>query len=389
MRSLAWVGLVAALLHLVAFRDDPTGTLQGIDWKRKRGHTDHVAHVGETRAFPLLGLEMWKVPAEKLFRRLTPEEIAKLPGDVQAHTRIFAKDTHFVPSYPPDRPLVMNFAHVPRVYPPGVFLFGAVPAFLYHHGLISFGASNRVFLATLALAWFGAVLAWCSSWRTESPSFVEQLLTAVIAGYSWYWAMEGFYDVGAVALASLGLDAARRQRHGSACLLSGLAVITHPRLLLLVPLFLAVFWSAARAFRSLDRRAQAAALGGAVLFAGGLAYALIIQGVVSLHAQVQPLNPTRPTGQWLFVVYATTLVVLVVLLLRQRSRLEAVVVAFAGLAFSTQRYLAPWYWLPILPWIAAPPLLANGATKALTRTALGARVLVLVLFFVASNIQRW
>jgi hypothetical protein len=383
------LGLLAALLHLVAFRSDPTGTLQGIDWKRQRGHTDHVAHVGEARAFALLGLEMWKVPAEKLFRRLTPEEIAALPADVQAHTRVFPKDTHFVPSYPPDRPLVMNFAHVPRVYPPGVFLFGAAPALLYHHGLISFAASNRVFLAILALTWFAAVLAWSSSWRSVSPSIAQQLLTAVVAGYSWYWAMEGFYDVGAVAIASLGFDAARRQRYGIACCLSGLAVITHPRLLLLAPLFFAVFWFTAQAWRTLDLRAKLTAVSGAALFTGALAYAAVIQGVVSLHARAQPLNPARPSGQLLFVLYATSLLVLVGLLLRQRSRLDAAVVAFAGLAFSTQRYLAPWYWLPILPWTAAPPLGPAGLTPALSKTSLIARVVVLVLFFVASNIQRW
>lgn len=389
VRWLAYLGLLAAFVHLVGFRSDPTGTLDGIDGKRRRGHTDHVAHVGEARAFATFGPVMWQVPAEKLFRRLTPEEIAALPADVQAHTRIFPKDTHFVPGYPPDRPLVMNFAHVPRVYPPGVFLFGGPPALLYHYGLISFGASNRVFIGILAVCWFAAVLAWTSSWRTLPPSIVRQLLTAVIAGYSWYWTMEGFYDVGAVALAAVGLEAARRERFGLACLACGLSVMVHPRLLMLAPLLAVVFSFAARARRRLTSGEKLATLGGALLFAGGLAYALIIQRVVSLHALAQPPSPVRPGAHPLFFVYALMLATCVVLLARQRSWLDAVVVAFGALAFSSQRYLAPWYWLPVLPWAMAPALAEHGALRSLTKTAAVTRVLLVAVFFVASNILRW
>ncbi|HEY3500916.1 MAG TPA: glycosyltransferase family 87 protein [Polyangiaceae bacterium] len=389
VRLLAYAGLFAAFVHLLCFRADPTGTFDGIDWQRRRGHTDHVAHVGEARAFGTFGLTIWKVPAEQLFRRLTPEEIAALPPDVQAHTRIFPKDTHFVPGYAPDRPLVMNFAHVPRVYPPGVFLFGAPPALLYHYGLISFGASNRVFLGLLALSWFALVIAWTSSWRSSPPSIVRQLLTAVIAGYSWYWTMEGFYDVGAVAFAAVGLEAARRERFGLACLLCGLTVIVHPRLLMLAPLFGAVFWFAGRAWPRLDVPQKIAGVTGALLFAGGLAYALIIQNVVSLHALAQPLSPARPGAQPFFLIYAATLVTLVSLLLRRRSWLDAAVVTFGALAFSSQRYLAPWYWLPMLPWAMAPALREHGRLEPLSRTAAAARVLVVALLFVASNVQRW
>lgn len=143
VRTLGFAGLVVACVHLTCFRSDPTGTLAGIDSAHNRGHTDHVAHIGETRIFPRLGLELWQTPAVTLFRRLTPDEIARLPADVKAHTLAFPKDMHFVPGYPADRPLVMNFAHVPRCYPPGVFLLGAPSALLYHYGLTSFGASNR------------------------------------------------------------------------------------------------------------------------------------------------------------------------------------------------------------------------------------------------------
>src|SRR5262249_11001987 len=151
-----------------------------------------------------IGAEMWRTPAAELFRRLTPAELAALPADVQAHTRVFPNDTHFVPGYAPDRPLVMNFAHVPRTYPPPVFLPGAPSALLSHSGLIWFGASTRLFLALLVGSWSALRLAWTAPWAVAKPSLLRQVLTAAALGYTWYWAMEGFYDVCAVALTAVG-----------------------------------------------------------------------------------------------------------------------------------------------------------------------------------------
>jgi len=391
VRALGLCGLLVALLHLTCFRADPTGTLAGIDWTRHRGHTDHVAHVGETRLFARLGLEMWRTPAADLFRRLTPAELAALPADVRAHTRIFPEDTHFVPGYPADRPLVMNFAHVPRTYPPPVFLLGAPSAFLYHHGLISFGASNRLFLALLLVSWFGLVVASTAPWTLAPPSLPRQILTAVALGYTWYWAMEGFYDVCAVALAAVGLEAARRRQHGFACLAVGLAVFLHPRLFMLGPLYLVVFWWAARAFRDLTPRARLEVVGGAVLVACGLVFCVLIQRVAGLHSLRQPPNPVRlGGGPWFSVVaYATVLLTLAWLLLRQGSRIDAAVVLFGGLAFGTQRYLAPWYWLPMLPWALAPAPSSERIPALMGKTAAVARVAMVGALFLASNAPRW
>lgn len=390
VRGVGYLGLLAALIHLTSVRRaDPTGTLAGIDFARNRGHTDHVAHVGETRIFPRVGLDLWRIPAEKLFRRLTPAELEHLPLDVQTHTRVFPDDTHAVPGFAADRPLVMNYAHIPRCYPPGVFLLGAPSALLYHFGLISFSASNRLFITLLIFGWFAAVFAWTASWSDIQPTVLRQCLTVFIAGYAWYWAMEGFYDVFAVGVASLGVEALRKQRSASACFYFGLAVVIHSRLLMLGPLCAFAFLSAAQSFRTLTASGRVLSVLGAVLFGIGLLFALLIQQTLVLHAAAQVISVVHPGGQWFILAgYTAILIALAALLYSRGSRLDALIVLFAGVAFSSQRYLKPWYWLSILPWamvsVQAPD------PRRFTMPALGniARVLVLALFYFACIASR-
>jgi hypothetical protein len=285
----------------------------------------------------------------------------------------------------------MNFAHVPRTYPPPVFLLGAPSALLYHYGLISFGASNRLFLAVLVLFWFVSVRAWTALWALSRPSALRQILTAVGVAYTWYWAMEGFYDVCALALAAVGFEAARRRQHGGACLAVGLAVFMHPRLFMLGPLVAVTLFWAGRASRTLELRSRIAVLLGALFVAAGLVFSALIQGTASLHALVQPPNPVRlGGGPWLVVIgYAVALGTLAWLSFKQGSRIDAAVVLFGGLAFASQRYLAPWYWLPMLPWALAPAPSERVVPLPMSKLAAVARVGVVGMFFLASNAPRW
>jgi len=84
--------------------------------------------------------------------------------------------------------------------------------------------------------------------------------------------------------------------------------------------------------------------------------------------------------------FFATLVVLAVLLAREGSWVDAAVVVFGGLAFSAQRYLAPWYWLPMLPWALGP---ARSPSGAMSKTAALARVIMVAMFHLASIASRW
>jgi hypothetical protein len=378
----AIAGLVVALAFLFGSWQDPTGTLSG-------GHTDHIAHVGETRMFPRVGPKMWRVPAADLFRRLTPAEIARLPPDVRRHTEWLPNDTHWVPGYAPDRPLVLNYSKLPRCYPPGVFLVGAPSALLYHYGLISFGASNRLFIALLAFGWYVAVRTWTLAWKTSPPSRLRQLGTAVVAVYVWYWMIEGFYDVFAVGVASLGVHALLTRKPASGVLSLGMAGLIHARLIALGPIGALAAWDALRGRRRLSRGEWLAFGVGALAAAGALAFAVWIQPTLALHAAWSSglKNVTHPgarTGNGPVIAYAAITLGFVWQLWREGSRRDAVILALCCVAFSTQRYLTPWYWLLILPWSMMPSL--DGKE---TRTTGWARATMTFVFYLASLASKW
>ena len=387
VRAFGAVGAVLAALFLLVFRREPTGTIAG-------DYDDHVAHVGETRVVGTVGLDLWRIPAMRLFRPLTLEEIDRLPADVKAHALLHRPDVQLVPTFPSDRPLVINYPHLPRCYPPGVFLASAPSALLYHFGLLSFGDSNRSYLALLVVAWLLALRAWTSSWKDSPPSLGRQIATAGAAAYAWYWAMNGFYDLWAVALASAGLAAIRKRQLGAGALMLGASAFIHPRMLILSPLFVLVALDTARQWRRLGRAEQLACVGGAALLASAYAFAIAIQGTVRLHAlSHQTANVVRPGGgSWaIAAAYGAFMVWLATALWRKNERWDAVLVLFAAAAFSSQRYLCPWYWLPILPWALLPSLRARDGAAPARLSAIGAfaRVAVTVVLYVASNIERW
>jgi hypothetical protein len=384
IRMAASLAFLGSLLFLVKGRIEPTGTLTG-------GHTDHIAHIGETRVFPSIGLSLWSAPAERLFRRLRPDEIAVLPADVQAHTLNNPANTHVVPGYPASRPLVMNFAHLPRCYPPGVFLVSAPSALLYHFGLVSFGAANRLFLAILMIAWLAAVAAWTSAWRELAPSSARKVATVAAAAYLWYWSIEGFYDVCAIALASLAIEAARRRSLGISCLLWGLAMTIHSRLLALSPLCLFAFVDTARSFRLLARKERIAAALAICLVTGAFAFAFLIRHTVRLHAASQPelRNILRPgSGPVLIVfLYAVLVAGLGISLYRAKEKRDAFVLVFLAAAFAAQPYLTPWYWMLALPW--AMVTYAEQNPSAGYRIRAVARVAITGIFYIASLAAKW
>lgn len=318
-RAFGAAGVALAALFLLAFRSEPTGTIAG-------DYDDHVAHIGETRVVSLVGMNLWRVPAMRLFRPLTLEEVDRLPADVKTHALLHRPDMQFVSTFPSDRPLVINYPHLPRCYPPGVFLASAPSALLYHYGFLSFGNANRSYLALLVLAWLLALHAWTSSWKESPPSLARQIATAGVAAYAWYWAMNGFYDIWAIALTSAGFAAIRRRRMGAGVLMLGLAAFLHPRILLLSPLFVVVALDTARQWRRLGAAEQMTCAVGTALLGSAYAFAIAIQDTVRLHAlSHQTANVVRPGGgSWpMAIAYGLFMAWLALVLWRKQERWDA------------------------------------------------------------------
>jgi hypothetical protein len=378
----ALAGLAIALGFLFGVWLEPTGTISG-------DYTDHIAHVGETRIFPRVGPKMWRVAAADLFRHLTPAEVTRLPSDIRSYTERLPNDTHWVPGYTPDRPLVLNYSKLPRCYPPGVFLVGAPSALLYHYGLISFGASNRLFIAILALAWYVAVRAWTASWRSAPPSPLRQLATATAAVFMWYWTMNGFFDVFAVAVASLGVYALRAQKPAYCVLSFGCAGLVHSRLLALGSIGALSAWDALRTRRRLSVGEWSAIGVGMAAGAGALAFSVWIQPTLALHAAwwsgvVNVTHPGDRSGIGFFLAYAAVVLGLTYWLWREGSQRDALVLSLCCVAFSTQRYLRPWYWLLVLPWSMMPKLDTTD-----TPANEWSRAAITLVFFGASLASNW
>jgi hypothetical protein len=324
-----------------------------------------------------------------MFRALRSDEIAGLPADVRAYSQRDPPDARYVPGYAPDRPLITNFTFLPRCYPPGMFLVAAPSALLYHYGLVSFSASNRLFLGILAIAWFVSVIAWTASWADARPSWFRQLATAFLAGYMWYWTMEGFYDIVAIACGSVGVELLRRQKPAYASLAWGLAVFIHVRLLALLPIAVIAMIATVRTWNAQTAKQRAALAVGMALTLGALTFAALIQPIVRLHATAQPglLNVLRfgSSPIYIAIVYAVGLMVLVALLWREGNRQDAAIALFCGLAFGTQRYLTPWYWMLVVPWALGPSV--NQAKS----TPVGgvARTYLTVAFLFAAIASKW
>jgi hypothetical protein len=379
MRGGCVVLLVLALLRLIAFQQEPTGSISG-------DYTDHISHIGETRAVFRVGLDLWRKAPASMFRKLTPEERMALPADIRAFAELSPNDVMMVPGFLPSAPLVINYSHLPRCYPPGVFLVSAPSALLYHFGLVSFAVANRIYLALLALLWLGTMFLVTSVWRDESPTPARILLTLLGAVYMLYWAQEGLYDTAAVASAVLGIHLQRQRRFGFAALSWGLAVLVHSRLLGLLPLCALSMVQGLQAWKSAKWSERIALVCGLSLFVTALGFAGVIQSIVRLHASnaswLRNILRPEPGNFVIQALYAALLLGLLIWLLRVKSYLDASTVLVVGVAFAVQRYLGPWYWLLVVPWAISGT--ASGRrmlrAEAIARASLAVSFVVACLF---------
>jgi hypothetical protein len=358
-----------AMIYLCAFQTAPTGTLD--PW-----YSDPHGHIAETRIFPRIGRALWTTPVVTLFPTLTPAEIAALPADLRACVAdglVFA-----VPGFPADRPLAITWSQNPRTYPPGVFVIAAPSAVLYHWGLISFSASNRLFIAILLAAWLATVWTVTASWREHPPSPVRIALSAVGAGFLLYWGLEGMYDVTAIALGAVAFECARREKFGMSCLAFGAATIVHARLLALSPIFAFAFLGALRSWRSSTTIERLALGTGTALFGATLAFAAWIQPALKQLTNVDSYtNIYRPTvGPPLVVLgFACTIAALAAYAWRKNERWDAAMLLFCMCAFASTRYLAAWHWLLVLPWALGPAFAQVRSARAVGLVRLAAAVL--------------
>jgi hypothetical protein len=337
----------------------PWGDLKGTTY------TDHFSHMNAARVFPRVGIEIWRRSVDRLFRSLTPAELASMPKDIQAGGS-FSGGVFHVPGWPMGKPLVTSWSNIPRNYPPGDMLLVAPIAILYHYTDLSFTTANRLLLmlflvyAHVALFLFFKLL---PDFVPDNSSLVsvQAITAAVVYMEVIHWTLEGFYD--AAALAPLVLCGWYiRQRKGLPAIAAFcLAAFIHFRAFFLAPLpvYALILIIRERQWRSWSVRqwfilAMAGALGSVSI---GVFY--ILWPSLRRLPIDNPINLLNNPA-WLTWILLPIFLSFACLVARQLLRLQAwldfAVFVWMAIMMLSLHEAYPWHTiLALMPWLCSPP----------------------------------
>ena len=346
-------------------------------------YTDHFSHMNAARAFPRVGLDIWRKPAVELTRPPTPQEEAQWPSDVHPGGR-WKGGTYVLEGWPVTKPWVTSWAFIPRLYPPGDMLLVAPVALAYHFTSLSMTSANRWLFALLLLyAHLGIFLIFESLFREparSSPLLWISGLTVCV--FMVVWSLQGFYDAAAITPLLLCARYLERRRGLAAAVSFAVAAFIHFRCFFLAPWAVYAAWiffsdRQWRAFRGRDLLALGA--GGACTFASLGAFALVSPVLGRQHVNnslnLTAVQPLVLLGFSLVVTIATVLIV------RARAWMDLAVLAWLTLVMLFVKEAHEWHIVIPLAWLVAP---AVAAKPGLVR---GARFVVLayLVIFIMVN----
>jgi hypothetical protein len=330
--------------------------------------TDHFSHESAARAFPRLGLGLWRHPVDDQLRRLDSRDCEALPADVRPAC---AKGQTFeVPGWPADKPYVQSWTDQPRLYPPGDLVLFAPLAALYHFTRVSFATSNRLLIVLCLLfahvAFYFLVRALSRLPAGERP--VAVLVALALYGPLVFYALQGFYDaVTIVPLVLCGSYLAER-RAVAAAVAFCVAATLHFRAFFLAPLALYALWLFVqdRAWRRLSWRdlvGVGAVLVLAVLALGSFALVAPELGSVRLMSLLRAgdgaLVPAMVKGLGLLVLLGAAA------LAWAGAWLDVLVLAWLALCVVATRQTLEWHTVVPAAWLGLPVLQARADRRAL------------------------
>ncbi len=159
--------------------------------------TDHFSHMNAARVFPLLGIDLWRVPIAHEHRRLTAAELAATPTDVQQGASLSGGVFH-VSGWPKDQPLAIGWSQKARMYPPGDMLLVAPIAALYHYTSLSLSGACRILLGWFIILAHAALFFFFLNVFENPRSGLDWLVAFLVYSHVMYWTLEGFYDAVAI-----------------------------------------------------------------------------------------------------------------------------------------------------------------------------------------------
>jgi hypothetical protein len=328
-------------------------------------YSDHFSHMNVARAFPRVGIDIWRLPVDRMFRPLTAEEERSLPADL-ASGGSWSGGSYFVPGWRLDKPLVLGWSHDPRLYPPGHLLLVAPVAVLYHVTDLPFAAATRLLLMLFIL---GAHLAF---WvilddATRSPPRSPRLYwLGFAASYALvvFWTLNGFFDGVVLAPLALSTRDLGRRRPLSALVWYCVAAFLHFRAYFFAPLAIAaavalVRERAWRRFRVADWAALAFT---AILGLSSLASFALVWSALKARPPENFVNLSAPHPVVLPAFLIAVALVARVLWV-ERARFDVALCLWLAFMTIFYRYFCPWHAiLAFLPWLFVPlPAAGNPA----------------------------
>jgi len=339
--------------------DHPWGDLS------KGNFTDHFSHMNAARVFPQLGIDIWRVPIDHAYRRLTTAELAATPTDVQQGASRSGGVYH-VPGWPKDKPLAIGWSQKTRMYPPGDMLLVAPIAAIYHYTSLSLTGACRLLLGWLIVLAHAALFFFLLNVFENPRSGLDWLVAFLVYSHVMYWTLEGFYDAAAIVPLVVCARYLGRQQGLAAGVAYSVAAFVHFRAFFHAPWAIWALGVALRNrfWRNLHPRhyvaislALACAVSSLLVF--WLDWASLREAIVN--------NPLRlaqtPHDRALAWSFKVVVVVCGLALLYSRAWLDLLSLAWLALIVFKLRELFYWHLLISTAWIAAP------ASRPLVRAA--------------------
>lgn len=342
----------------------PFGGLHG--WT----YSDHYSHMNAARLLTVCGTCVWTKPVRDMYPALDAEQRQRVDPELRPYLPRLT-EFFFVPGWAPDKQLLINWSHLPRPYPPGVYLLVAPVALAYHFTGMSFFEASRwlhVLFLLFAHAGLYVLLRGALEGRVR-PAEIGLLGGVLVAVEFIRWAVEGFYD--GVLLAPLVLCGFYlRERRGLAAVVAYcVAAFLHYRTFFLAPLVLYALYLIVKEKQWRQWRghawagvALAGVLGGASLYTFWL-----VSPWLGRFPATNPLRWISGNGIALQVVLAGVLAAAA--FLYARAWLDVALLGWFVLMVSRVVQTQPWHALALVAWLALPAWTALSQRTGLVRDA--------------------
>ncbi len=351
-------------------------------------YSDHCSHMGAARALVFGGVNLWATPIRDALPKLTLEESSRLPVDLQPFCAVARAECYRIEGAPA-KPVIANWSHLARPYPPGDVVAVLPVAVLYEWTALSFTQACHLLIWLFVLYAHLASYFFLRAAKSLKPhALVPSLLLFVAAVH---WALEGFYDSVAIIPLALMATCVARQRWLSGLLAFSVACFFHYRSFIYGPWAIWMAWQllaggAWRSWRSREWTMAALTCCFAVASLGSFA-------VVSPALSSFPLDNPLSSAAWNWnerMGLVTALVAATAMLLWSRSFLDVAVLLFIGWFVVSIRQAFAWHAVMLMPWLILREARLGEAQRALADTVKLLVVLLLgVIAFRENFIPSW